>query len=115
MIGNMHVMRRIFTYLLAAGLFAFCVFSEEIIPQNMSYGLLSTVKRNTLKDRKEIYDDMKAIVVNGLIKIELYDKEGTLLETVESTDDFDEELEFLFATEEVTIKTITNLQTLKLP
>ena len=78
----MHVMRRIFTYFLAGGLFLACVYSNDIIPQNMSYGLMSSVKRNALKDRKELYEDMKALVQNGMISIELYSDQGELVETL---------------------------------
>ena len=106
----MPVMRRTFTYLLAATLFAFCVFSEEIIPQNMSYELLSSVKRNALKDKKELLADMKAIVQGGFIKIELYSTSGELVGTVETLEDFTNDLELKFTSENLSIKTITNLQ-----
>lgn len=109
------MMRRYFTYFFAAGLFAFCLFSKELIPQNMSYGLMSTVKRNAVKDRKEIYDDMQAIVQNGFIMIELYSNEGELIETLEKPEDFTKEVELAFTTEDLTIKTVSRVQILALP
>lgn len=108
-------MRRLFTYFLAAGLFAFCLFSKQIIPQNISYGLMSTVKRNAVKDKKEIYEDMKAVVQNGLIMIELYSNEGELVETLKKPEDFTDEIELVFTTEDMTIKTVSRVQLIALP
>lgn len=111
----MHIMRRIFTYLFAALLFAFCVFSEDLIPQNISYGLLSSVQRNVIKDKKELYEDMKAVVQNGLIKIEVYSASGELVGTIEKPEDFTRDLEIRFSAQDLSIKTITTLQTLSIP
>lgn len=108
-------MRRIFTYLLAAGLFIACVYSEELVPENISYGLMSSVKRNALKNRKELLEDMKAVVQNGVIKIELYSDEGELIETLEKPEDFTADVELAFTKEDLTIKTVSRVQMLTFP
>lgn len=111
----MHVMKRIFTYLLAIGLFLACVFSEELAPQNISYGLMSSVKRNALKDRQELFEDMKAVVQNGVIKIEVYTDEGELIETLEKPEDFTSDMELVFTKEDLKIKTVSKAPMVILP
>lgn len=84
----------------------------------MSYGLLSTVKKNSLMDKKALYNNMQSVVESGLIKIELYSQSGELVTTIESPSDFTEELEVLFTSSDLTIKTVgnpVNLQTEALP
>lgn len=76
---------------------------------------MSTVKRNAVKDKKEIYDDMKAVVQNGLIMIELYSDKGELIETLKNPEDFTDELELVFTTEDMTIKTVSRVQLIALP
>jgi len=102
----MQKMRRLFTYLLAAALFIFCVFIEHFFPQNMSEKLLSTVERNSMKEKKELLDDMKAVIANGVIRIELYSTEKELVGAIEYIEDFTEALELQFIKEDLSIKTI---------
>jgi len=106
-------MRRIFTYILTIVLFLCCAFSEQLIPQNISYGLLSPVKRNALKDKKELHADMKAIVKEGLIKIELYTPSGEYVGTIEKPEDLTEDLALRFSVENLSIKTVTSVSGLR--
>jgi hypothetical protein len=99
-------MRRLFTYLLAAALFIFCVFIEHFFPQNMSQKLLSTVERNSSKEKQELLEDMKAVIANGVIRIELYSPEQELVGAIEYMEDFTESLEKQFIREDLSIKTI---------
>lgn len=99
-------MSRLFTYLFSAGLFLLCVFSDDLFPQNMSYSLLSTVERNAIKDRNEIFEDMKAVVTNGFVKVELYSDEGKLVDTLEAPEDFTEEIKLAFTTKQLNMRTV---------
>ena len=76
---------------------------------------MSTVKRNALEDKKEIFTQMKEVVQEGVIKVELYNK-GELITTLTKPEDFTEDIQMLFSERDMTIKTVAStLQTLVLP
>jgi hypothetical protein len=76
---------------------------------------MSTVKKNALEDKKEIFTQMKEVVQEGVIKVELYNK-GELITTLTKPEDFTEDIQMLFSERDMTIKTVAStLQTLVLP
>lgn len=101
-------MRRLFTYLLAAGLFTLCVASYKIVPVNISDRLLGVVKRNVQKERKELLEDMKEVTKQGLIHFEIYNEKGRLLTTLKSPEDFKAELVEQIEDMNFTVRSISN-------
>lgn len=108
-------MKRFFTYLFSALLISLCISSYEVIPENLSYKLLSPTKREALKEKKELYTEMKTLIDNGSVKIELYDPSGQLVDIIEKPDDFTKDLEVLFSVEDLSIRTTTSVAQLSSP
>ena len=101
------MMSRLFTYLLAACLFALCLFSYQLVPDNLSDQFLGIVKRNLKKERKELLEDMKEISKQGLIYFEIYDEAGQLITTLKQPIDFEHEKLKKLENLNFTIKSVT--------
>lgn len=101
-------MQKLFTYLLAAGLFTLCVASYELVPANISDRLLGVVKRNVKKERQELLIDMKEVTKQGLIHFEIYNEKGRLLTTLKSPADFKAELVEEIEEINFTVRSVSN-------
>ena len=106
-------MRKISTYIIAIILFAVCVFNERLIPDNLSYRLTGSVKRNLDKDKAELIEDMEAVLNSGLFSIEVYSINGELIETISKPDQITSEFKAYFASDDFRIKTVQNPIALK--
>ena len=68
-----------------------------------------------IKDKNDLYADMKALVKDGLIKIELYTQGGELVGVIEKPEDLTNELAMRFNIENLSVRTILTTPTLSLP
>ncbi|WP_422356363.1 hypothetical protein [Roseivirga pacifica] len=101
-------MRKTFTYIFASLLFVACVFNEQLLPDNLSYSMLGSVKRNLDKEKSELIEDMKVVLTSGLFSIEVYSTSGELVRTITQPDQITSEFKQYFASDDFKIKTIQN-------